>query len=274
MAHILRFVSGGEWGAAPGPLWAPSVAASFDRSSPLPADAERLALQRGVQFYRKALLLPNAERAIALATIVPSQPDYALRVQRYARLAPPYHTAASGDGQLGVFEGLTSDIDIHGTQPQSNGVRGDCVSESSASFAVRAAVEGSDGSDVDVATNLLNYAHQHAGFRQPWALGSGWLDDYTTLHTAKLRPWVVSGDAFGMLSWTTADHAYQEYFSDDDARGLLGAVATASLLRSERWHSSIVTAVLGNLRQVSTRILGRRTAPFTPSLMHNRVPYA
>lgn len=60
---------------------------------------------------------------------------------------------------------------------------------------------------------------------------------------------MVSGDAFGIKSWTTSDHAYQEYFADDDARGLLGAIATAGLLRTERWHSTIVTAVLGNLRQ-------------------------
>ena len=32
--------------------------------------------------------------------------------------APPYEAPASGDGQLGVFEGLTSDIDILGKQPQ------------------------------------------------------------------------------------------------------------------------------------------------------------
>ena len=48
---------------------------------------------------------------------------------------------------------------------------------------------------------------------------------------------------------TRATLRYQEFFSDDDARGLLGAVATAGLLRSERWHSTIATGVLGNLRQ-------------------------
>ena len=37
-------------------------------------------------------------------------------------------------------------------------------------------------------------------------------------------------------------------YKDDDARGLLGAIATAALLKSERWHSTITTATLGNLR--------------------------
>ena len=119
----------------------------------------------------------------------------------------------------------------------------------------------------------------------------------------------MSGDAFGIKAWTTADHAYQEFFSDDNARGLLGAVATAGpqkrgnikatwvifliplahlhvprahagvcrgascaqtskqiridrrssiadrpfvgLLKTDRWHSTIATGVLGNLRQVA-----------------------
>jgi hypothetical protein len=122
------------------------------------------------------------------------------------------------------------------------------VTESSASFAVRAVLTG-NASDRLVATNLLNFGHLHSGYHQPWALGAGQPDPYTAIHTKATRPWVVSGDAFGIKSWTTMDHSYQEYFSDDDARGLLGAVATAGLLKSERWHSTIATGVLGNLRQ-------------------------
>jgi hypothetical protein len=120
--------------------------------------------------------------------------DFDLRMRQYARLVPPYQANASGDGQLGVFEGLTSDIDIHGKQPQSNGVRCDCITESSASFAARSVITG-NASDRDVSMNLLNYAHLHAGFHQPWVVGSGKPDPYTKLHTQDMRPWVVSGDA-------------------------------------------------------------------------------
>jgi hypothetical protein len=167
----------------------------------------------------------------------------------------------SGDGQLGVFEGLTSDIDIHGKQPQSNGVRCDCITETSASFAVRAVLTGNT-SDELVATNLLNYGHLHSGYHQPWAVGAAQPDPYTSIHTKDSRPWVVSGDAFGLKAWTTMDHSYQEYFNDDDARGLLGAVATAGLLKSERWHSTIATAVLGNLRQTPRSGFAPASAPF------------
>ena len=259
--HILTFVSRGQWrlpqsstGGAP-TLWVPSVTASFDKTQPLPADAERQALLRGVEFYRNARLLPDAQRAIKLTMIIPANntdpgPDFDMKMRRFARRAPPYEANVSGDGQLGVFEGFTSDIDYFGRQPQFNGIRCDCVTETSSAFAVRAAVTGNE-SDRLVATNLLNYGHIHAGFHQPWALGAGQPDIYTNIHTGATRPWVVSGDAFGLMAWETMDHAYQLYYSDDNARGFLGAIATAGLLSSERWHSTLATGVLGNLRHTS-----------------------
>jgi hypothetical protein len=251
--RILNFTSGGAWAAArtstsASQLWIPTVGASFNRSESLPEDAERQAVLRGVDFYRNARLLPDAQRAVQLGMLFGMNvSEQAEALRRYARLASPYEANASGDGQLGIFEGLTSDIDIYGKQPQSNGVRADCVTESSASFAVRAQLSGNK-SDARVATNLLNYGHIHSGYHQPWAVGAGQPDPYIQQHLKATRPWVVSGDAFGLMAWTTMDHSYVEYFSDDDARGLLGAVATAGLLRSERWHSTIATAVLGNLR--------------------------
>ena len=39
--------------------------------------------------------------------------------------------------QLGVFEGYTSAMSLDGSQPMSVGLRHDCISETSASFAVR-----------------------------------------------------------------------------------------------------------------------------------------
>ena len=90
---------------------------------------------------------------------------------------------------------------------------------------MRSAVTGSTA-DKRTAINLMNFGHIHSGYHQPWALGSGMADPYTKSHLVQTRPWAVSGDAFGLKAWTTTDHAYQLYYSDDDARGLLGAIAT------------------------------------------------
>ena len=58
---------------------------------------------------------------------------------------------------------------------------------------------------------LLDAGHIHSGYSQPWAIGAGSAND---------RPWVVSGDAFGLMAWTTADQAYELFYKDDDARGI------------------------------------------------------
>lgn len=98
--YILGFVSNGTWATVAPPLWTPTVGPSYGRAEPLPPDAERQALQRGVQFYRNARLLPDPKRATDLGMLFglpeASQPD-ALR--KYARLVPPYATNASGDGR-------------------------------------------------------------------------------------------------------------------------------------------------------------------------------
>lgn len=240
VAFVLTAVSSGAWVRPSGDLWTPIVTASYARDEPLPADAERLALQRGVQFYRNARLLPTYRRATDLARIACSANPTSADCGKFARLDPPFDSPHSGDGQLGVFEGLTSDIAVDGTQPQSLGVRCDCVTESSAAFAVRGVVLG-NASDLRVAQNLLNYGHIHAGYHQPWAVGAG-------PDIVKRRDWIAAGEAFGIMSWTTSDNAYEEFYKDDDARGLLGAIVTAGALKSPRWHTTLATASLANLR--------------------------
>ena len=321
-----------------------------------------------MQFYRNARLLPKYQRDVSLTSINQDHNQSGVdKRAAYARLSPPFDAPVSGDGQLGVFEGLTSDISVNGKQPQSNGerrsiaalppyihhnlllnvssylpalrfagMRCDCVTET-VSFAVRSVV--TETPHVVVATNLLNYGHLHAGrsrtdrgvsnrpdcsqrscrwsrvhvshqsfcrasfpcpyfagYSQPWAVGAG---------TADGRPWVVSGDTFGLMSWTTSNNAYDLFYKvhatgssriaftqpdstythsitqnaeqtwfqtdqplhvnltqctgllqDDDARGLLGAIATAGLLKQERWHSTITTATLANLRAASKNGFG------------------
>ena len=101
---------------------------------------------------------------------------------------------------------------------------------------------------------LLDAGHIHSGYSQPWAIGAGSAND---------RPWVVSGDAFGLMAWTTADQAYELFYKDDDARGLLGAIVTAGVLKTPRWHTTIATATLANLRQTAENGFGPSSGPFT-----------
>lgn len=61
------------------------------------------------------------------------------------------------------------------------------------------------------AVSLLNFGMIFAGYGQPWAVNGG--SDLATN-----RPWTLGGDAFGIMSWTTANNAYKLFYKDDDAR--------------------------------------------------------
>ena len=189
--RILTFTSQAAAGSMPLPLWTPSVTASFTATETLPLDAEKQALLRGVQFYRNSLLMPTPERALQLASLNCTKGAASNDAcDNFARLAPPFNTTVGGEGQLGVMEGLTSDISVDGSQPQSIGVRCDCVTETSAAFAVRGLVSN-NSSDIAVAKNLLNYGHIHSGYHQPWVVGGG-------PSLKETRPWVRPSQASGV----------------------------------------------------------------------------
>ena len=212
--RVFDFVVGGGTGAWKPPVsWVPSVAPSFGPDGPLPAGAEADAMRRGVQFYISGKLLPDRTRA---AQLMQAYRDPNTTWKGGVGILPcPPDSAPSGLGQLGVLEGFTSDVERDGTQPQATNTRNDCTCETSFAFAVRSAasavgaVKNAD-EDRTIAQNLLNYAMLHSGFSQPWTVPPPLITqspDYSAT-----RPWLVSGDAFGVLAWTTNNAAYEEMY--------------------------------------------------------------
>ena len=60
------------------------------------------------------------------------------------------------------------------------------------------------------------------------------------------------GDSFGLLAWDSGNTASAtRFYKDDDARGILAGLATAALLRTDRWSSTLAAAILANLRQTT-----------------------
>ena len=99
--------------------WTPHVSATYERNKTLPQDAFLSAFDRGVEWYRKSLMLPSMSRLVDLSsnaqkpTIVPF---------------PGLTSYNSSRGQFGVFEGFTSDVQAeNGTNPQSINIRDDCT---------------------------------------------------------------------------------------------------------------------------------------------------
>ena len=161
--------------------WTSHVSATYERDETLPKDAALSALDRGVQWYVNALMLPSISRLADLTkdsehpTIVPFPGD-----------GGKYN---SSRGQFGVFEGFSSDVQASdGRNPQAIQIRDDCTTETAMAFAMRCRVLKKP-EDCRVASNLLSFAWQHSGMQQTYA-----------------PPYPGTGhsqDTFGLIAWTT-----------------------------------------------------------------------
>ena len=215
--------------AMPLPLnWTPLVRPAFGRGETLSADVEKDALQRGVEwFYNSKLLLDKARlgnKGEALATsrgLMAKYPD---------GLAPtPPPDAPVGDGSLGILEAPLSVIQADGSQLQSVARRGDCTGESAMALAFGGRVLD-DARDKRVAKNLLDF--------------------YLFTSTARKDERGDPGhSAYGLVAWGIDSSAWRvANYGDDNARLMLGALATAALTGEGRWDEALMMCLLANLR--------------------------
>ncbi|NQT41399.1 MAG: discoidin domain-containing protein [Planctomycetes bacterium] len=195
--------------------WTPTVRATYTRDEKLPTDYEHQAIRRGVEWYKRAKMIihPSFEKQVAGQNWVESLPDD----------APP------GDGTLGSMEAVLSVIHQDGSQRISSVQRGDCICETAMALAFGGSVLKSEA-DIQIARNLL---------------------DYYLLHSAARKR--ERGDprhgAYGLIAWgiTTPDW-YKANYGDDNARQMMGTLATAALTGEDRWDEAMMMCLLANLR--------------------------
>ena len=224
-------------GTAPSSMrWSPDVFPAFNATETLPALAETDAVTLGVNWWVTAGMIPDAERTyFALANEGKSNVHF-----------PPFNGSATG--RMGVFEGFQSSIDLDGNQPTSFALRDDCMTETAMSFAILNAVQKTKTSNAaKLSKNILDYAWVHGGYSQAWVPGVG---------TNK------KGDYFGMLSWSSNDVSYNEFYKDDSARGLLAGMLTAGVLQDRSWDSTIALGILANLRWTGVNGFGPNAGHF------------
>lgn len=131
---------------------------------------------------------------------------------------------ADGDGSLGVLEGHMSTIMDDGSQMYRYWMRADVQGESSYAFASAASLlERSDYADV--ASNLLEYA-----FRE-------YRDD------VRNDP---SSPSYGLIGWAITHKG--NYYGDDNARFILGALGASSFLDTHEFDKEIIESIVGNFR--------------------------
>ena len=207
------------------PAWTPAVRPSFAPEAVLPATVERAAFRRGVAWIHRAKLLihPSWQHLVEGAVAYPDQ------------VAPaPAAELPEGDGSLGLLEGFNARIRHDGTQAMRWWLRNDCINECAMACAFSGVLDGA-AADRTVAANLHDFVYLNS----PLAQGS------------RADP---ASASFGLLGWNTTAKYYEDmdgfgvYYGDDNARALLGTMASAALLQTDRWDEPLLRCLLANLR--------------------------
>lgn len=212
--------------------WVSAVHPVYQRDRPLAAAAEMTAFRNGTSWFGRAGLFVA--------------PQWKQDVDKYARTGKPQPgpepSWPKGDGSDGLLEGFSTTIDWKGNQPVGWNLRADCAGEGSMAMAF-AGVIGSHAPDSKIAANLNDFIYSNS------ALASGPRADPTN-------------PSFGMVGWSVPTAA-GTYYGDDNARSLLGTMAGAALLHSNRWDEPVLRCLLANLR--TTGVYGFRPNVITES---------
>jgi hypothetical protein len=205
--------------------WTPTVRPSHARGSKLPSNAERTAFRKGVDWHMNARLFVHPSWAQAEA-----------EAWKYKNnVAPmPKKEWPNGDGSLGVLEGFNSAIHSDGSQWMRWWKRNDCTGETSMAMAFSGELTKRPQHS-RIAANLSDWIYFNS------VLSKGSRDD-------------PKSPSFGLVGWHPIPKYHSDmdgfgvYYGDDNARSMLGTLASAALLESDRWDDRVMRCLLANLR--------------------------
>lgn len=143
---------------------------------------------------------------------------------------------AGGDGSGGVLEGYLSEMDAQGRQPVRWWRRADCVLEVAGAFALGGMVTAQE-EKAKVAQRLNDWLFNDS------AMVAGERND-------------PDHPAYGLIGWHdrakygrfNLEDGWNIFYGDDNARGLLGMIASAGALKDDRWLRRMIRCILSNLR--------------------------
>lgn len=199
--------------------WTPPVRATYGPHDPLPADVEAWALRRAVSWFTRSKLLLDSSRE-AQAKQAGAKGEL---------LPPPVADAPVGDGSRGIMEAPLAIIHADGGQSISPALRGDCHAEAAMAMALGSKLTG-DAHDVQIAQNLLDFYLLKSDAR-------------------KKERGNPASPAYGLIAWGVSSTPwYIQNYGDDNARVILGTLATAAITGQNRWDEPMALCLLANLR--------------------------
>jgi hypothetical protein len=210
--------------------WTPAVHPTFGRSQRLGISAELDAFRRGIAWFSNARLFVD--------------PSWKYKAYENAK-TPGQHPGPTaswplGDGSDGILEGFSSDIKWSGKQPVGWNLRTDCAGEVSMSMACSGMIENKPKNS-EIGANLNNFIYFSS------ELAQGPRND-------------PKSPSFGLVGWSVPNSP-GIYYGDDNARSMLGTMAAAGILRSNRWDEKVLRCLLANLR--TTGVFGFRPNALT-----------
>jgi hypothetical protein len=204
--------------------WTPVVRPSHQRDEPLSEASMRSAVFRGADHYIHSRFLVHRSWRDRLD-------QWGAHDERVAQA--PTSDMPIGDGTLGLLEAFNATIDHNGYQPARWYLRADCNAEAGMALAIRGAI-GNDEHSRKIATNLQDFVYFHSRIQ-----GGPRADP--------------NNPGFGLLGWDTRSVGENIYYADDNARALLGTLAAAAALKSDRWDENVLRSILGNFRTTGKR---------------------
>jgi len=228
---------------SPALTWTASVRPRFRAEEALPADIERQALQRGIDWYHHSRMVVHPsmmakydrpangpEPASANPNLNQDWP-YGHRTGRMPDLRAPI-----GDGSLGVMEGFDAKIFPDGSQPVRWWIRNDCNGEIAGAMAA-AGVSLQNPGFLKTAGNIGDWLYFHSRM----SLGD---------HADPKHP------AYGLIGWNDTPQycgpgsmdGYAVYYGDDNARSMLGMMLAGATLKTDRYDERLLRCLLANLR--------------------------
>ena len=197
--------------------WITYITPSYTPSDVLPENAGYESIKKGIEWFYNGHFLVNSEwkqnwvdkyMGDGTMPIGPSIPDQ----------------FQNGDGSLGVLEGHMSEIRYDGSQLYRYWMRADVQGEASYAFAAAGdLLENNEYSKV--ATNLIDYSFKE--YRD----------------SERNDP---ASPSYGLLGWAYTHKG--TYYGDDNARFLLGVIASSALLNDTEWDKKIAEGLIGNFR--------------------------
>ena len=201
--------------------WSTDPKPMFTKNENLPESAGKEAVRKGAEWLYKARFFVH-----------PSWEKMATKYQgdAIAPAGPPVpQNFPNGDGCLGILEGHQSYIYHDGSEQYRYWRR--CDVQGEVAFLLAAAAGITDSAKYRTCSeNLLDYMFYTAGFRQE-------------ARNDRNSP------VYGLLGW--GEMMNWVFYSDDNARAVLGAIGASALMDNQRWNTLIVENILANFRTAS-----------------------